>query len=174
MPAHSWMPKGRLVSKNQKIPTSDAFAAVCRGEESTRPAPSRSNPRRASPSSIPASTRLMVRKQFIKGMNYFDERYGHFWADADLAMQARNAQKKIRIYPKIRSTFRPDRDPLAGDAVVKADCVLGASHFLGKHTGFMAGLGFRLSAIFRALFSLDFGQLSALVSGQKLDGNQAG
>ena len=35
----------------------------------------------------------MVRKQFIKGMNYFDERYGHFWADADLAMQVKHAQK---------------------------------------------------------------------------------
>jgi hypothetical protein len=107
-------------------------------------------------------------------MNYFDERYGHFWADADLAMQVRNAQKKIRIYPKIRSTYRAERDPLAGDSIIKADCILGASHFLGKHNGFMAGLGFRVAAIFGALFRLDFGQVSALVSGQKLDGNQGG
>jgi hypothetical protein len=38
----------------------------------------------------------------------------------------------------------------------------------------MAGLSFRLAAIFRALFRLDLGQVSSLVSGQKLDGNQNG
>ena len=34
---------------------------------------------------------LLVRKQFLRGMNYFDERFGEHWADLDLAMQIRRA-----------------------------------------------------------------------------------
>src|SRR5258708_37753169 len=33
-------------------------------------------------------------------MNYFDERFGHRWADADLAAQIRRAQRKVRPYPE--------------------------------------------------------------------------
>ena len=122
----------------------------------------------------PGIDALMVRKQFIKGMNYFDERYGHFWADADLAMQVKHAQKKIRIYPRIRAIYRPEPDPLADDPTFAADRALGAAHFLGKYNGFLAGLGFRITSIFRALGRMDFRQLASLVSGQKLDGSQAG
>jgi hypothetical protein len=38
----------------------------------------------------------------------------------------------------------------------------------------MAGLGFRVGAILRALGHFDFKQLIALVSGQKIDGSQGG
>jgi glycosyltransferase involved in cell wall biosynthesis len=164
--------EGRPVSRNQKMPTSDAFAAACRGEE--LPAGPLDLTQESVAVEYPGIDALMVRKQFVKGMNYFDERYGQFWADADLAMQARNAQRKIRIYTKIRAVFLREPDPLAGESIVKADCILGAAHFLGKHNGFMAGLGFRIAAILRALFRSDLGQLSSLVSGQKLDGNQNG
>jgi glycosyltransferase involved in cell wall biosynthesis len=164
--------EGGTVSRNRKMPTSDTFNAACRGEE--LPAGPIDLTQESVAVEYPGIDALMVRKQFVKGMNYFDERYGHCWADADLAMQARNAQRKIRIYPKIRAVYRPERDPLAGEAIVKADCILGAAHFLGKYHGFMAGLGFRLVAILRALFRLDLGQISSLVSGQKLDGNQNG
>jgi glycosyltransferase involved in cell wall biosynthesis len=116
---------------------------------------------------------LMVRKVFIKGMNYFSERYGNSWADADLAMQIRRAQKKIRLYPEIRATWYDEPDPLAGDPLLEADRTLGASAFFGKYDGFFSGLTFRIGAIFSALGRFQFKRLTALLSGQKLDGSQA-
>jgi len=121
----------------------------------------------------PGLDALMIRKFFIKGMNFFDERYGNSFADADLAVQIRRAQKKIRVYPAIRATYHSDPDPLAADPLYEADRALGAAAFLGKYDGFFAGLTFRIGAIFSALARFDFRRLSALVSGQKLDGSQS-
>lgn len=164
--------EGRAVSKIQKIPTAETLAAVCRGEE---PQFEAIDPAADSVEvEYPGIDALMVRKQFVKGMNYFDERYGQFWADADLAMQVHRVQKKILLYPRIRATDRPEPDPLGGEPLLKADCALGAALFLRKYNGFMAGLGFRIMAIFRALGQLDLRQFTALVSGQKIDGSQAG
>jgi GT2 family glycosyltransferase len=121
----------------------------------------------------PGLDALMIRKFFIKGMNFFDERYGNSFADADLAVQIRRAQKKIRVYPAIRATYYNEADPLASDPLYAADRALGAAAFLGKYHGFFAGLTFRVSAMFKALVSLNFRQFGALISGQKLDGSQA-
>ena len=121
----------------------------------------------------PGLDALMIRKFFIKGMNFFDERYGNSFADADLAAQVRRAQKKIRVYPAIRATYYSEPDPLSGDPLYAADRVLGAAHYLAKYDGFFSGLTFRIGAIFRALVRFDFRQLGALISGQKLDGSQA-
>jgi glycosyltransferase involved in cell wall biosynthesis len=121
----------------------------------------------------PGLDALMIRKFFIKGMNFFDERYGNAFADADLAVQIRRAQKKIRVYPAIRATYYPEPDPLAADPLYAADRALGAAHFLAKYDGFFSGLTFRIGAILRALAHFNFRELSALVSGQKLDGSQA-
>jgi hypothetical protein len=107
-------------------------------------------------------------------MNYFDERYGEFWADADLAMQIRRGLKKIRLYPSIKAIKRGDTSADAKKGLLAADRAGGAAAFIGKYYGFMGGLGFRIGAIFRALGHFDFKQLIALVSGQKIDGSQAG
>jgi GT2 family glycosyltransferase len=116
---------------------------------------------------------LLVRKQFIRGMNYFDERFGEYWADLDLAMQIRRAGKKIRLYPSIRATLHPDPDPMQGDAVAQADRILGAAAFVGKYGGAFAGFRFRLAAILKALARFDFGGAGRLMSGEKI-GSQAG
>jgi len=110
----------------------------------------------------------------VKGMNYFDERYGEYWADADLAMQIRRGLKKIRLYPSIRAVRHRDTSPAPTRGLLAADRAGGAAAFIGKYYGFMAGLGFRIGAIFRALGHFDFKQLMALFSGQKIDGSQAG
>jgi len=122
---------------------------------------------------FPSLDALMIRKQFIKGMNFFDERFGHFGADADLAMQIGRAQKTVLLYPAIRASYHAAPDPLAGDPILAADRALGAAAFLGKYHGFLSGLSFRIGAIFGALGRFDFRELAALVSGQKLDGSQA-
>lgn len=116
---------------------------------------------------------LMIRKMFIKGMNYFDERFGHFGADLDLAMQIQNAQRKTRVYPGIRATIHPAPDPNADDPLFAADRLIGVAVLHGKYEGFFSGLTFRIGAIFRALAGFRLKELSAVLSGQKLDGSQS-
>lgn len=122
----------------------------------------------------PGRDAIMVRKQFIRGMNYFDERFGQHWADADLAMQIRRAGKKIRLYPAVRATLHPEPDPVEGETLSDADQALGAAAFFGKYYGFFSGLTFRLVTILKALGRFNFRLLGYLVSGQKLDGTQSG
>jgi GT2 family glycosyltransferase len=122
---------------------------------------------------FPGLDALMIRKQFIKGMNYFDERFGNSWADADMAMQIRRAQRKIRLYPAIRAVWHDAPDSNADDPLFAADRQLGAAAFIGKYRGFVSGLMFRIGATFRAIGRFDLRQAGALISGQKLDGTQA-
>jgi hypothetical protein len=124
------------------------------------------------PVDYPSLEAAMVRKVFIRGMNYFDQRYGHFWADLDLAMQARRAGKKIHLYPAIRATRHAAPDPLAGESLAAIDRVTGAIGFLGKYHGFGAALRLRLSTALGALARLDFGAFAGILGGAKLDGTE--
>lgn len=126
------------------------------------------------PIEYPGIDALMVRKQFLRGMNFFDQRFGHYWADADLAIKIKQGGKKIRLYSDIRATLYPVTDPLEGDDLAEADKILGAGALVGKYYGFFAGLSFRARAIFKALTHFELGRIPKLVSGQKLDGSQAG
>jgi GT2 family glycosyltransferase len=163
--------QGAPISTIRDLPTRDALAAVCAGQPF--PCSEVDLAQNSIALEYPAIDALMVRKPFLKGMNYFDERFGHHWADADLAAQIYRAQRKVRLYPAIRATYHDAPDPYDGDSLVDADCILGASAFLSKYYGFMSGAGFRMGAIFRALGGFDFRLVGALVSGQKLDGSQA-
>ena len=109
---------------------------------------------------------------FIGAMNYFDQRYGHYWVDAELAMQIRRAAKKIRLYPAVRAVLHPGPDPLEGDSLAEADRVNGAAEFAGKYGG--GAFGVRLSAALSALAGFKLGQLFSILGGQKLDGGQVG
>ncbi len=156
---------GKPVSRIYKLPTKESFkgdqtpVAIDLAQESVNV-------------EYPGRDAILVRKQFVKGMNYFDERFGEFWADADLAMQIRRGLKKIRLYPSIKALRRGDTSPPANKGLLAADRAGGAAAFIGKYHGFMGGLGFRTGAIFRALGHFDFKQLIALASGQKIDGSQ--
>jgi GT2 family glycosyltransferase len=164
-------PEGKPVSKLSRIPAAGEFAALCAGRQV--PAPDVDLSQESVSIEFPGRDAILVRKQFIAGMNYFDARYGHSWVDAELAMQIRRAGKKIRLYPAIRATIHPSPDPVESDPLFVADRVLGAAAFLGKYDGFLAGLQFRIGAILRALAGLRLGEVMALVSGQKLDGTQS-
>jgi GT2 family glycosyltransferase len=144
----------------------------------------------ASGASIPATTQegqdelaieypsldaLMIRKVFVRGMNYFDERhYGHYWADLDMAMQMKRAGKKTLLVPWVQAVYHAAADPLENDSLAKADRLSGVAAFIGKYEGFMPGLMFRLTAALRALARFNFGQFSSALGGTKLDGSQAG
>ncbi len=157
-------PAGRIVSKDH-----DISAAIAGRDEGRLVDGSAESVEMA----YPGLDALMIRKSFLKGMNYFDERFGNSWADADLAMQIRRAQRKIRLFSAIRATYYDEPDPAASDPLYAADRALGAAAFVGKYRGFVAGLLFRMAAIFRALGRFDLKQAGALIRGQKLDGTQA-
>jgi GT2 family glycosyltransferase len=165
-------PDGSPALKAGALPTRESLEAACRGEAFV-PAPID-----AAQESVAVAyaglEALMVRKQFLRAMNFFDGRYGHYWVDADLSMQIRGAGKKIRVYPAARAVLHEAPDPLAGDALAASDKLVGAAAFLSKYHGSGAGFGFRLSAALRALARFDLGQASAVLGGSKLDGGQAG
>lgn len=128
---------------------------------------------------------LMVRRAFLKGMNYFDVGYGEWGADVELAFQIRHAGKKIFIASSIRAMDRSNADPMpefsaSQRAALAADRFLGAAHYVAKRAGFFAGLRFRIFGLFSALGSaLSFQAggwklFAAILAGQKIDGAQSG
>ena len=116
---------------------------------------------------------VLIRKHFVRSMNYFDQRFGHYWADADLAMQIKRAGKQIRLFPGVRATYHPAPDPVESDVLARADRISGAAALVGKYEGGMAGFSFRLGAVLAALARFDLGMVGKLTGGQKLDGSQA-
>jgi GT2 family glycosyltransferase len=117
---------------------------------------------------------FLVRKFFVKGLNYLDERYGDSWSDAELCYQIRRVSRKISVLPRVTALYTPS-SPYAESArtILAADRVHGAAVFFGKHYGFASGLLFRIKAILGALFTFRIPLFIALVSGSKIDGSQS-
>jgi GT2 family glycosyltransferase len=120
----------------------------------------------------PGRDALLVRKNFVAGMNYFDERFGQYWADADLAIKIRNAGRRVEMYPAIRATWHAPAETASSDPIHKSDRILGAARLLSKHYGFLAGFSFRVAAMLGALTRFDFSLFTALAAGKKV-GSQA-
>ena len=116
---------------------------------------------------------FLVRKYFVKGINYLDERYGDSWSDTELCYQIRRSARKILVLPRVTALFTPG-SPYSPSAntILEADRIHGASVFFGKHYGFVTGFVFRIKSILKALFTLKLGLFGALVSGSKIDGSQ--
>ena len=117
---------------------------------------------------------MLARKYFVRGINYFDDKYGEFGADAELCFQVRRAARKVVVVPElpvIRTRVTGQRSSAAQN-LLEADRTHGAAVYFSKHFGFMSGLMFRIKAILKALFSFRFGLLMGLISGQKIDGSQ--
>jgi GT2 family glycosyltransferase len=117
---------------------------------------------------FPSLDALLIRKQFVQAMNYFDQRYGHYWVDAELAMQVRRAGRKIRLYPGIRAVYHPGPDPLTGDSKAAADRISGAAEYAGKYGG--SAFSLRLGEAFKALAGFNLPRFFAVLGGDKLDG----
>ncbi|MDX1981448.1 MAG: glycosyltransferase [Bryobacteraceae bacterium] len=134
----------------------------------------------------PGRRALLVRRSFLKGMNYFDERYGEFGGDLELAYQIRHAGKKAYIAAAAPAVDHAATEPVpdwsAGQrALLAADRLNGVAHFLGKRAGIVTEWILRFSAVaatlLRALTFQDPGfnwpLLTALLGGQKIDGSQS-
>lgn len=117
---------------------------------------------------------FLVRKFFLKGLNYLDERYGDSWADAELCYQIKRVSRKTVALPQVTALYTPN-SPYAESAqtILAADRVHGAAVYFGKHFGFVSGLMFRLKAILNSLFTFRLPLLFALISGTKIDGSQS-
>ncbi|MBI2689590.1 MAG: glycosyltransferase [Acidobacteria bacterium] len=120
---------------------------------------------------FPGVFALLIRKPFLKGMNFLDERYGELWADAEIAAQVKRAGRKIMLIPSAKGVFHEaDAAPPLPASLLEADFEQGAATYLGKHHG--GGMGRRVTAALGALGTLKIGLFSNLVSGQKIDGTQ--
>ncbi|HUJ50063.1 MAG TPA: glycosyltransferase [Bryobacteraceae bacterium] len=116
---------------------------------------------------------LLVRKYFVKGINFLDERYGEFGADAELCYQIRRAGRKLLALPQVTALYTPCSPySEAAETILAADRVHGAAVYFVKHYGFLTGLMFRIKSALGALFTGRLGLFAALVSGSKIDGSQ--
>jgi GT2 family glycosyltransferase len=117
---------------------------------------------------------FLVRKYFVKGINYLDERYGEFWSDAELCFQIRRASRKTLALPQVTALYTP-HSPYSESSknIMEADRIHGLAVYFGKHYGFLTGLLFRIKAILIALITLRLPLFIALVQGTKIDGSQS-
>ena len=123
------------------------------------------------PADFPGVFALLIRKPFLKGMNFLDERYGELWADAEIAAQVKRAGRKILMLPAAKGVFHEsDAAPALPSSLLEADFEQGAATYLSKHYG--GGMGRRVTAALGALGTLKVGLFANLVSGQKIDGSQ--
>ena len=122
------------------------------------------------PVEYPGVRALLIRKRFIAGMNYIDERYGQFWSDAEICYQIRRSGKKITMLPSARATWHQPA-PAEESTAYQADRIIGAASFMGKHFGYMAGFKIQFGAALKALFTVQLGLFFNLISGQKIDGS---
>jgi GT2 family glycosyltransferase len=156
------------VSQWFRLPGPEALAIACKTGELPDPQQTQDNADEVAVDYAPGAP-LMVRRMFVRGMNYFDERFGYHWSDLELCWQLRNAGKAILILPRVQVNYLQP-PPVANDPIHRADCVIGASGYLGKHFGSGIGVKFRLMATLRALGTADRRLLFPLLSGQKVDG----
>jgi GT2 family glycosyltransferase len=117
---------------------------------------------------------MLARKYFIRGINYFDERYGEFGADAELSFQVKRAGRTIKVLPwiQVMRTGSPARPSSSAENLLVADRIHGIAVYLGKHHGFFSGLTFRISEIIKALLSFRLGLFASLITDSKIDGSQ--
>lgn len=129
---------------------------------------------------------IMVRRRFIAGMNYLDEkRYWDTWSEVDLLRQVRSSGKKTLYVDGARAALsgaeRRART-VAGRALEASDRAAGACSYLARQQGFMSGirlkLGLMLSSFGRALSFREPGYhlrlFVNLMDGSRVDGSQGG
>ncbi len=173
---------GKALTEIRKLPSPEGLAALWRDPDAL-PVTTVDLAADMVAVGYPGRQALMVRKQFIRAFNWFDDRYGEFGGDLELAFQIRRANKKLVVLPAVQADLvaaPPLAVDSAGAATLHADRAHGVSVFLAKHFGWFAGFRFRLSALLYTLGQVatfrspgfQFRVLGALVNDQKVDGTQ--
>lgn len=129
---------------------------------------------------------IMVRRRFIAGMNYLDEkRYWDNWAEVDLLRQVRSSGKKTLFVDTTQARLSGTERravTVGGRALEAADRAAGACSYLAKQQGFFSGitlkLGLAFSSFGRVLAMREPGYhlrlFTNLLGGAKVDGTQGG
>jgi GT2 family glycosyltransferase len=142
---------GRPASRIHEIPTKDELKAAARGE--ALPPTNLDLAAESVAVAYPELDAVLIRKVFVRSMHYFDERFGNYWADADLAMQIRRAGRQIRLFPAIRDLSCRARS--AGRrCFARADRIGGAAALLAN-TKAGAAFSLKLGVILAALARFD-------------------
>lgn len=121
---------------------------------------------------FPAGAPVLVKRQSVVQINYFDERYGQFGADLDFFYQVKRAGKRVVVRPDIAVVRRGVRAPELAHGYDAADLAHGAAAYLGKWLGFGAGLGARIGGSLGMLGKGSLGGFAGVLSGGKIDGTQ--
>lgn len=174
-------PAGQRVDTSFRLPSREQLRAACESGDPLPPSP---------PAEFPEAVRdiaLMLRKPFLQGMNYLDEkRYSHHWAELEVFWQIRNAGKKVAVVKEAEAVLHPPVAAPVLDASARAleacDRVAGAASWIGKHSGFATSLAFYLAFVFKALSRLltfrqpayHWALLAGLLQGKRIDGTQGG
>lgn len=172
-------PEGEPAGQFYKLPPPNEIGAAAR-TLGWRPAGLPDLSAESVPVEFPSLAALMVRSFFLRGLRYFDQRYGQHWVDAEVCFQIRRVSRKILLAPGIRAVLHPREDSGDSRVLLAADWASGAAVFAGKHYGFAAGLKVRVGSAWHALISAlklrdagyHFSRLAALLGGQKIDGTQ--
>jgi len=120
---------------------------------------------------------VMLKTQSVRGMNYFDERYGEFGSDVELFTQAYRASKRAVVFREITAVARSGEGLWSPTSEAERTCLTadfgnGLVAYTGKHYGWFAGFKMRLRVLFHALGGFRLGLLSQLLGGQIVDGSQ--
>jgi GT2 family glycosyltransferase len=178
-------PDGQPAPDLYKLPDSQAVSAIASAGAFERPGTPDLDQEKIAVQFAGLSA-YMVRSYFLKGLRYIDTHYAQSWADAELAIQVRRANRKILLYPGIRAIRHRTGGELARTAppavraLIASDWAHGASVYAGKHFGFISGMKVRLASIFSALGALlsfsdvhfRFSRFVNVLTGQKIDGTQ--
>ena len=178
-------PRGELLTHAGALPTPSQLCDIWSGPE---PWAAHVPGAKVSQSDLNADTievecpdprAVLVRMRAVRGMNYFDERYGHFGSNLEFAAQALRANKRILLLPGPRVVVREDEglwkpEGAAAEADLTGDFGTGVIGYASKHFGWSAALKVRLKMMAKSLFRFDLGVLNRLVSGAKIDGSQQG
>lgn len=161
-------PAGRALETSFGLPTPAELA-----EASLRAAPL---PRRKSQDGSAEAVdeaAMMVRKGFVAGMNYLDEkRFSEYWSLLEVCWQIRNAGKKIVVIGEARGVLNPGTDADGADSDHIADRVSGAAAYIAKHAGMGAGISFRIRCFLSALGSFRLPLAFSILMGNRIDPTQ--
>lgn len=118
---------------------------------------------------------LLLRKSFIGGMNFLDEKsFGENWAELDLFRQLKNAGRDILILDSVPATApEPAPDDPSLRSLLTCDRIAASGAYLRKRHGGMAEISFKIKMIGKA-FGAPGGLslLAGIFSGTKIDGEQ--
>lgn len=170
-PAERDAASGAIVSTAYSLPSSDDFARR-RAQGNWGPSAKPVSGMEPIAAEFPAGAPILVRRQSVVQINYFDDRYGQFGADLDFFYQVKRAGKRMVIRPDIVVERQGERAPELAFGYDPTDLAHGAAAYLGKWSGFGAGLTARLGSSVGMLGKMQFGGFARVLSGGKIDGTQ--